>query len=96
MTNELNEVIVDAIDDTRNNRDVEISTITPYAAHTAVNAMLKINGFDNRIPPQMMYNYRTSKYCPFEVTSNGEFTTESFKKWLSKYINKKIAKRDSE
>lgn len=92
------DVVVDAIDDSRDINDVEdreIATIKPYAAHTAVNAMLKANGFDQKIPPQMMYNYKASQYCPFVVV-DGEFTVESFKKWLEKYIDKKIAKRAAE
>lgn len=97
IENVVDEAIVDAIDDSRNIEDTEmvIATIKPYAAHVVVNNMLKSNGFDQKIPPQMMYNYKASQYCPFVVV-DGEFTVESFKKWLEKYIDKKIAKRAAE
>jgi hypothetical protein len=63
---------------------------TPYQAHSAVNAMLVAAGVDKKIPPQMMYTYRSQERFASKVGTDGryEVDTDSFIEWATGYVAK--------
>lgn len=64
-------------------------SFTPYRAAQIANALLKNEGIEKEIKPQMMYNYRKNNII--KCDANGEFNEESFGAWLTRYIEKQNA-----
>ena len=69
------------------------TSMTPYAAHTLVNKVLKEVGLP-LIPPQMMYNYTSGRInkgkAPLiECDSKNQVTQAGIEKWLTAYLEKK-------
>jgi hypothetical protein len=74
-----------------------MSNISPYAAAKVVNAKLKEAGIDKVVPPQMMYNYTTSRINagkePFiKFTLEGGVDAKDLDRWTKAYIAKLQAK----
>jgi hypothetical protein len=70
--------------------------MTPYAAAKIVNAALAEAGLDKQVPPQMMYNYTSSRISKgkkplIACTPEGKITPEGLQEWLTKYLTKQLA-----
>jgi len=68
----------------------ELSNLTPYEAAKVTNYVLKSNGLDAEVKPQMMYNYARKNIIENVRDENDKiyFVGESFKTWLDKYVTK--------
>ena len=65
--------------------------VTPYAAAKIVNALLEKDGFDSKIPPQMMYNYiKPNKSGVVKIAStDGLIDLDDLTTWYNEYSEKK-------
>jgi hypothetical protein len=72
------------------------STLTPYSAHTIVNAELAKLHIIKKIPPQMMYQYVAKGYIPsIVVDGKKRIKEEDLRTWFVKYVTKfKVELRD--
>jgi len=71
----------------------ELPPLTPWGAHLLVNAVLRAEGI-KEIPPQMMYNYTSSKYNKGEkplikFTPEDGVDRDALEAWLNRYVAKK-------
>jgi hypothetical protein len=71
--------------------------MTPYAASKIVNATLKTEGLDKKVPPQMIYSYVSKGYIKsVDVDGKKRVTEETLQEWLVKYVAKLSNKVETE
>jgi hypothetical protein len=76
--------------------EVGVAILTPYAAHNIVNALLVEAGC-KPVPPQMMYNYTTSKLrkgqkASWDYTPETGVNVTKFKAWAVEYTASRVQK----
>jgi hypothetical protein len=66
------------------------ANLTPYAAAKVTNIVLKAEGLDKQIKPQMLYTYAKNNVISTTSDDKGKifFVGDSFKEWLDKYVEK--------
>jgi hypothetical protein len=67
-----------------------MTSISPYKCATVVNALLKADGIDKKLPPQMFYTYVNKGYIVSDTNAAGkkEVKLEDLQKWYDKYSQK--------
>jgi hypothetical protein len=79
--------------------EVEVESLSPYQAAKVVNAILLEKGIEKVLPPQMFYNYTTSRIrqgkSPLipttEVNGHTQITLKGLTEWTEKYVAKHSA-----
>lgn len=59
------------------------TSLTPYSCAKIVNNLLKEEGIEKILPPQMFYTYVKKGYIP---STQGRVAPEDLAKWCEKYI----------
>jgi hypothetical protein len=71
------------------------ATLTPYACAKIVNDELKKDGFDKKLPPQMIYTYVRKAYIPSTmVDGKRKVDLVDLQKWYKGYVEKQKAKTE--
>jgi hypothetical protein len=66
------------------------ANLTPYAAAKVTNIVLKSEGLDKEIKPQMLYTYAKKNVIATTKDDKGKvyFVGDAFKSWMDKYVEK--------
>lgn len=64
-----------------------MQNLTPYAAAKVTNIVLKAEGLENKVTPQMLYTYaKKGTIATVDGATKVTFDGNAFKAWLDKYV----------